>query len=513
MQSVSAAFTAEEKDRVRQITHNLLVSWKKQVVIGNRTFTIGVSSIGGNDVIGINPGALGGPGIYRYFDESDYVLGLAWERGLSMPKGGLSKALAEARLDNTSGRFTPRYMGGNSELFTAIEPRKPMIISAGFEHSGIEDSIPQFAGILTTQPKISVRNKEVSLRAADYIDYFENRFMDQTTMFTGLYTHEVLENLMTQLGMATSQYDLDLGINKIDFGIFEKGAIFSDLINDIVEAENGHFYQDETGVFRFENRQHWDSPPYDAVQKLVLTGQVIEAEGPAEDHIVNVVEVRSSPRSKQPYQLIFQLASPITVTAGTREEIFVDFDDPVINSDTRPIYVVYTANTQSDGTGSTITIVENAKDVFARSAKLIVTPSASGFITGIDIFGAPARVTAEIYYRAQDDSSVTAFEERKLLIENDYIQSASWANSYANMVLRDFAEPENLQRVTIRAIPELQMGDLISWQGRHWRIYDIKSTLDASVGFIQELTLLQRTIATYFRIGFSTIGGPDKIAP
>ena len=81
------------------------------------------------------------------------------------------------------------------------------------------------------------------------------------------------------------------------------------------------------------------------------------------------------------------------------------------------------------------------------------------------------------------------------------------------MILNDFSDPENLQVITIRAIPELQLFDLISWQGRYWRIFDIKATIDPSVGFVQELTLLQRTIKTYFRIGISTIGGDDKISP
>ncbi len=129
MQTVDAAFTAEERDKVRKIAHNLQVSWKKETTLGNRTFTIGVSLIGGNDIIGINPGAVGSPGNYRYFDESDYVTQLAWERGLHMPTGGMTMALAEATLDNTSGRFTPRYMGGISELFTSILPRRPAIIA------------------------------------------------------------------------------------------------------------------------------------------------------------------------------------------------------------------------------------------------------------------------------------------------------------------------------------------------------------------------------------------------
>ena len=57
------------------------------------------------------------------------------------------------------------------------------------------------------------------------------------------------------------------------------------------------------------------------------------------------------------------------------------------------------------------------------------------------------------------------------------------------------------------------MGDLISWQGRYWRVYDIKSKLSPEVGFIQEVSLVKRTIQSYFTIGISTVGGSDQIAP
>src|ERR1044072_3108857 len=108
MQSVSAAFTAEEHDSVRTIAQILQVSWKKFSTLTNRLFTIGTSTIGGNDLIGVTPGAVGSPGNYRYFDESAYVTQLAWKRNLNIPAGGLAKALGEAHLDNTSGRFTPQ---------------------------------------------------------------------------------------------------------------------------------------------------------------------------------------------------------------------------------------------------------------------------------------------------------------------------------------------------------------------------------------------------------------------
>lgn len=522
MQTVSAAFTAEEKDPTRRIAHNLQVSWKKFSTLGSRLFTIGVSTIGGTDVIGINPGAIGSPSNYQYFDESDYVTSLAWERGLRTPIGGLTKALAEAELDNTSGRFTPRYMGGSSELFTAILPRRPMIIQAGFEVSGVDSVVPQFAGVLTKQPRIDLREKRVQLEAADFIDFFQNRFLDQSVMFTGQRTDQVLETLFNQMGMSTSQYVLDTGINNIPFGIFEAGSKFSDVVNELVEAEAGHLYQDEEGIFRFENRQHWDSSPHNAVQKLLLTGQVISAEAPNDDHIINVVEIKSKIRSKKPEQTIFRLSSldSIQVDGSSTAQAFVSFDSPALSmttptagSDTS----FFKANTAADASGddATASVSITSVDRFANSAKITFSNSSATtvYIHELVITGRTATVDRELYHRSEDDSSLTAYEEQPFEIDNPYIQSESWANSLAQMILNDFSDPENLQRITIRAIPELQLGDLVSWQGRYWRIFDIKSQLSASTGFIQELTMLQRTISAYFRIGISTIGGTDKIAP
>jgi hypothetical protein len=522
VQSVTAAFTAEEKDTTRKIAQSFLVSWKRFLTLSSRTFTIGVSTIGGGDVIGINPGAIGSPGNYQYFDESAYVTRLAWERGFNIPLGGLSKALAEAELDNTSGRFTPRYMGGNSEIFTAILPRRPAIINAGFNYSGIDNLIPQFAGIFDKQPEFDLRNRSLRLSMADYIDFFQNRRLDDAVMFTSQRTDQVIETLFTQLGMSTAQYSLDTGINIIPFGQFDVGTKFADAIHQLVEAENAHLYQDESGIFRFENRQHWDSLPHNSVQKLVLTGQVINAQAPDLDHLVNVVEVKSKEFKKQPEQIIFRLNpfDSIFLPADTTTDVFVNFDDPVLSMVTPTssgATSYFQAFSESDGTGTDLTSNISITKVtrFAQAAKVSLrnAGASNAYLTNLVITGRVARSVGDIFTRTSADSSVTAYDERLITIDNPFIQNEDWAESYSQMVLDDFSQPENIQRITIRAIPELQLGDLISWQGRYWRVYDIKSTLDPSVGFIQELLLLQRTITTYFRIGISTIGGTDKIAP
>lgn len=523
MQSVAAGWTAEERDPVRSIAHNLQVSWKKFSTLSSRTFTIGVSSIGGNDIIGINPGAIGSPGNYKYFDESDYVMSLGWERGLNLPLGGLTKALAEATLDNTSGRFTPRHMGGVGELYTSnYLPRRPIIINAGFDFNGIDQVIPQFAGTLNYAPEIRMRDRTVKLKAADYIDFFQNKFLDQEVMFTAQRTDEVMVTLAERMGMNTAQYDFDYGINIIPFGLFEKGTRFGDIFHQLAQAENGHVFQDESGIFRFWNRQHWDSSPYTQVQRILLTGQVINAEAPNTDHLINVVEISAKIKQKQPAQTIFNLPvlTNITVPPNSSVDQFFEFQDPVLqltdptNGGANSYFV---ANSAQDETGTNLSssITVQNLGTFAKAVKYRFTNTSStqAYLTQIVLSGRVAKHTSDLYYRAQDDSSVTAYEEHPLRIDNDYIQNEDWAESLAQMLLTDYSDVEKLQKITIRAMPELQMGDLVSWQGRYWRVYNIATELDPSVGFVQELTLLQREITSYFRIGISSIGGSDRIAP
>lgn len=530
MQSVADAWSVEEVDSVRSIVANLLVSWKKHNLLTNRTFTIGVSLIGGGDIIGANPGSVGSPGQWKYFDESDYLLGLAWERSLSQPIGGLNKALAEAELDNTSGRFLPNYMGGSSELHTAILPRRPFIINAGFHFEGIDQTIPQFAGTFTKVPEINVRNKTVQVQGADNTDFFHNRYVDDEAMFTTERSDVVIEDILQSMGMATSQYELDTGLNIIKFGLFERGSKWGDHIHEIVQAENGQFYQDEEGKFRFENRQHWTNFPHFNVQRDIGTAQVLEAELPGEDHIINVVEVKGTPREVEANQIVYDReeyagGGAVKLEPGVRTDVWVNFNDPMFaidtpdrldtSSSTQTSY--YAANTNEDGSGADITanVVLAGVDKFSQAMRLVFRNdhAVAGFINKLVIWARPARRTGDVYYREAYGSSVTAYEERPYKIENPYIQESSWAQSLAGMILEAYAQPENLQKLTIRAIPELQLGDLVSWQGRNWQIFRIENLLNPSVGFVQELLLLQRTIVSYFRIGISTIGGSDKIAP
>lgn len=528
MQTTNAAFTAAEKSMSRSVAENIQISWHKQYLLANKTFTIGVSTIGGNDLIGINPGALGSPGNYKYFDESAYAMTMEWERGYNMPQGGLTMALGSATLDNTSKRFLPRYMGGNSELSTAIQLSRPVIMSAGFNINGASITIPQFSGQIYSQPQINVRDRTIQLQFADYVNYFANDYLDQATVFTGVRTDQALEGIFSQLGMTTAQYKLDTGINVIPVVFFDIGTQVSDAIGQLVEAENGQLYQDELGIFRFENRQHGLVSPGNTVQKILYTSDVIDQASPDASHLVNDVVVSGSPRAKQANAVIWQAtdfagSGSVTIAPNSTADVWITLSDPALSIDT-PVgngtpnqTSFFIANNAQDGSGTDFTnsVTVSAIAKFSTSCKITFRNSSGNtlYITNLDLWGRSAPRTGDVYYRSTLGASITAYGDQSLSISNDFIQTNDWAETYGEMILGDFGQPDQIQQITIRAKPDLQMGDLISWQGHYWRVYDIKTTVDPGQGFIQQLLIFQRTIKSYFRIGISTIGGTDIISP
>lgn len=514
MQSVEDAFSVEEAASTRNIAWALSVAWRKQFNSTTRTFTIGTSTIGGVDVIPYSDTPALSWQKYQYFDESDYATEISYERLLNLPEGGLTKALADFTLDNTSDRFTPSYLGGQGELSTAILPSRPVNISAGFHYDGADHLLPQFIGVTNKTPRIDQRARIAQFEAADFMEFLSNKYVDETSMYTSIRSDVLMANVLTSLGYTTADYDLDIGQNLINFTILESGGRFGDFLNEVAQAELGHIYQSPTGKVIFRNRTEWSNAPYNQVQRVITTAQVLNYGTDPIDHIVNVVEIRGEPRAKASSQTVFTLSSEIELLPGSDTVVNVTFDDPILSASTP----VYTANTQPDGSGTnkTANVSIKTSSVFAQSARYIFTnnlPSTTAYLTTMTIQGRPALVEYPLYYRAQDDSSVTAYEEHPLLIENDYIQSEGWAQSIAQNILNDFAEPENLQEITIRAIPELELGDLISWQGRHWRIYGIITKIDPDYGFIQDLSLFQRAMGNYFQIGVSTIQGDSVIAP
>lgn len=515
MLSVPTDYATASAQTVRRPTAKALISWDRQFDNTIDIFTIGVSTIGGSDIIGGTPDVILYWDQFVYTDETDYLMSLEIEREQTEPIFSVSRSMLDTTLDNTSNRFTP---GGGSAIDDYILPRRPIRAYLGFY--GVSYTAQTFVGEVVEYPEISTERRTVSLHARDFMERIWNYPLEETQMYVDKRSDELILLLLQQFGLTEDQTNLDVGLNVIGFAYFEKGDKLGPIIQKICEAELAWFYLDEDGVVVFENRTGWLSrttPVLDITDSIVFSEKI-----PSKSNIINVAEIHAKPREVRAEQPVWSLDSHIELPSG-ETTVFVDYDDPMY-SVTDPTAggatSVFQITAASDGTGQDYSSqVSLSWTDFAKSSKAVFTNNLgfTVYLTRLDIWGQPAKVIGKdeegIYFRYQDDTSVAAYDEQPARIENDFIQDAAFAETIATILVEDRKNPGNYREVTIQGRPQLQVGDLVSRNGIDYNIQRIRCRLTQSEGLIQELTLVQRTIQPYFRIGISTIGGDDIIAP
>lgn len=521
MQSVSTDFTRRTDAGIRPLSWRSLISFQKQFSSGVTFFTIGTSLIGGADIIKGDNSVVQEWDKYRYEDFSGRVLSIEYTRESEQPTSPITLSIATIVLDNHDDYFSP--LNTASPIFGHVKPQRPIKLYIGFKG----EDIPVFVGVTQGLPVVDQKGKTVTIQCVDFLNSIINTPLDNEVMYENQRTDQIISSLLVTAGLIASQFVLDTGSVIIPFAYFKKGSKLGDALREITEAELGTLYMDEAGVIRFENRTNWST-------KSVVWGldrsNVLDITAPTEDKIINVVEVYSNAREVQANQKLWELDNPKEIPANSTLDIFADFKDdygalPVTSVDT-PLYItsattsLYATNENREGTGSTyqanISVVGTR---FSTTYKMTFTNTASVpvFITQLELFARPAKVMSQIYTRKADSASIASYDERPAFkIENDYIQDEGSANSISQIVLSDRAELDDQRVMTIKGVPQLQVGDVVRYTelglNQTYFVTRINGILNSS-GYRQRINVSKRTIRSYFRIGISTIGGTDQIAP
>lgn len=524
MQSVSDQFTTRTQQVMRPITWKVLVSFEKDFDDNIDFFTIGGSSIGGTDFIKGDGSVIQEWDKYDYVDYSDRVLSVEVDRQQMPPNNPISLATATVVLDNHDDLFTPGA-GGALEAF--LLSRRPIRINMGFGG----ETIPKFVGITDSKPQIDERSKTVKLTAIDFMQAIMNITLDEEVMFVDYRTDQAISALLQTGGLATNQFNLDTGTVIIPFIYFKKGSKLGDGLKDIAEAELGNVSMLENGQIRFVNRNNWsnNASVWDFDKENVLEKSTIQS-----DSVINVVEVFSRARDVQAKQKLWEAPSPIELPAGVQTEIFIDFKDdygalPVTSADD-PDYItgattsLYATNELQDGSGDTLDTQVSlvSSDLFSTAMKLVFNNDGPKdvYLTQLEIYATPAKVVNDIYVRVTDSASIgvqDGYEEHPIKIENDLIQDKVAANSIGAIIINDRAEDDDRQQLLVKAVPQLQLGDVITYSdeniaGETYYVTRVNDIINLS-GYRQLLQVSKRTIHDYFGIATSSIGGSDEIAP
>lgn len=505
MQTTSTRFAQLASGNVRPLSWAFRASFDKQFDPATTFFTLDESILDGPDLLApSDANVVQEWDKYLYADYSSRIKQVEWSREQNFPYS-VNLAICDLVLNNYDGYFT---RGNNSPIDQYLLPSRPVRVLAGFNG----ENIPQFVGLTEKSPEVERTTGLARLHAQDFLSYLFSKPLDKAISYENIRTDEALSELFQMFGLTPSQYVLDVGFNTINFLYFEKDTTLGDACRELMEAEMGSLYMDENGVIRFKNRlNHNNSPVY-----YFNNSNIVDYKVSDEDTIINVVEIKSEVRAVQPTQAVLTIASPIPIMGTVDTEVFFDFEDPVVELE--PI-TGYTANAAEDGSGADLTgnisVVDT--DLFSTSAKVTFANSSAtpAYITNLIIYGKPATVIKKIALRVQDDDSVAAFDERPILIENNYIQDNSAANSVALSILNYYKNYSNTIEFEVKGTYALQLGDNIHVGidniDQVYTITKITNTLDGKFRQIIKGTVFN--IPTFFVLDQSILDGPDVLAP
>lgn len=502
MQTSSSQFNALASGDVRPLSWSFRASFDKQFDDDVTFFTLDTSLLDGIDIL-----APTGDNVvtewdkYEYTNYDDRIISMEWQRERLVPFS-VTQAFADVTLNNYDSYFT---RGSTSPIDQYLLPRRPVRILAGFNG----ENLPQFVGLSTTVPVVDRNARQASMHCLDFLSFLFEKSIDETVMYEDLKTDAILDNLFQILGLIPSQYVLDEAFNEVAFFYVEKGQKFGEIVKKLMEAELGSLYMDELGVIQFRNRLREVTAP----AMVLNSDNIIDYQIQAEDNIINVVEVKADVREVQDRQVIFTLSEKPIIMSTT--SLFFQFQDPVTSMDDVEFF---TANSLEDGTGTDLTgnITVTDIDLFSTSVKVTFSNSgADAFLTSLTLYGTPAKVTRSIYLKVQDDSSIEQFEERPLLIENEYIQSNDSANSLALSVLNYYKDYANTIELTIQGNYALQLGDEVSVNvdniNASYKVSKIVNILSGA-NFTQRIIGRIYNIPDFFILDESLLNGMDVLA-
>lgn len=527
MIQTSTTFASIANGTIRPLAQKTLISFTKQRNQSLSWFTLDQSVLDGSDILASNTDdAIQLWDAYDWSAYTDDVIKLDWSRSVQFPYN-VQSATCDVTMNNTHQRYT--YENSDSPLYGYILPKRPIRTYAGFKKSGTAEVIPIFVGLTQGMPTYSdSNNSTATFTALDFLSEIGNMQLSSTIMMRDVRTDEAIDAVLQAFGMDASMYSLDKGLNVIPFLDLESGENAGQVLQKLVQAENGALWLNENGIIRFAPRVA------DLGKTAVMTfdeQNIVSISPSRTDGIINRVKIESNIRKIQDFQPIFTLTNEkgyesipsedsYRISANGNVIIWASFEDPVWTANT-PVF--NGANDDSsftavDLSGDAVTSnMSISTDLFSNSMKITITNSNNYpvSVSYVQIWGEPAKIVDTIKYDAYDTDSVDEFGEMVLEInDNDYFGSYNNANDYAEYILKQRASYSPIMTLKVKGSPALQLGDIIQVNDKFvgtYKVIGIKSAMSGSDGLSIELTVEHFDLLTPFILDESELDGTDVL--
>lgn len=493
--AIWTAFNNVTTAYARQLAWTLRIAWTRNSSVTNYA-SIGSSVIDGLDIVQGTVTSITSLDSYHYFEETERLIRFEFDRSIIEPQSGITKCVADFILENTDGRFTPNQ---NGTIGTSILPNRPLQMYFGFIVNSTQKTVPLFKG-LTRQPRLNNSDKTVSIQAIDIITFLDELKLAATT-YEDQRSDELIEAILIEAGLDSSQYVLDTGLNTIGFSYFDSTTSAGERIRKIVEAEEGIFFQDEDGVLHFETRTHVQTAPQNISVWDLDPDDITLWEEEEATRIINKAIIRGSSRVISTTQIVASSSVELQIAANSSRTIWLDYDDPVSSITTPVATTDFTAFSATEGGGSNVTTsVSITATNFVNKVKLVITNStaAIAYVNFLQVRGTPALVQNSFEEEYEDTDSIAKFEERVIEIDNDFIDDADHAQSIARLLVFKFALPKKQIKLTVQGVPQIQLKDRVRVKDprlltySEWRVMRIQGQLGqglfSQILYLREIT-------------------------
>lgn len=514
MQTTSSQFDTLSTAPVRPISYAMRVAWERTFDDTKKFFVLDESLLDGGDMLApSDDNPVQEWDYYTYTNMTDRLVSYETSRSIKFPYS-VSSAIASFRLENTDDMMTP---GSGAYLADYMLPSRPIRMFAGFNG----ENLPQFVGLTDGMPTIEHKNKEVSFNATDFLSRIMKLKTPAVIAMQNVRTDEVLDYLFQAAGLTPSQYSLAKGRNEIKFVYFDKDTDIGDIILDLMQAEMGNLFMDESGIIRFVPRiQANQSAAYTLDDSNIVDISVTDSNG-----IINVVDITASIREVQVKQPLWTLSDSYSddwvVPASSSKTMWANLDDPALTTTTPTVGTAVSDSyiMATDLTGASVGAVTITSDYLFTNSYQFTVANANAYpirVSEAEIWGEPAKIVDVINYEKRDTDSVDKYEEQKLSIENNYLQSVGACDSLALTILDSYSEYAGDIEITIKGTPSLQLNDVLEvTKDTFTGDYKVKSITNTIIAgqFRQKILATKYTPHSWFTLEESLLDGTDVLTP
>lgn len=453
MQSISGIFNGLSKKSIRRPVVSTRIGWRRIKDDGVDFAVVGTSVVGGTDIVQGEFTAITQSDLFEYFEEDDRLISVSTDQELVEPLGGVFYGRSNVLLSNTDKRYTEGY---DPTIGNYITRNRPVKVFMGFKDDN--DSVQQLPILYGLTKDIEYQNKDktVKLPIYDYLSHIDD-FKLSAQRFISKRTDEIIQSILEEIGFVPEQFALDTGLNTIGFVWIGKDETAGTIIRKLCQSEGAYFFQDELGRIVFMNREN----AINTDRLIIDKSDMVEYEENMSGKVYNAVTIKSYPRVVLAEQDIYVADNAIEVPTGV-SSFFVTLTDPLGSLSTPISNTNWVANSARDGSGTdeTADVAITFTD-FVDTVKVNVnnTSGAVAYLTTFIIEGEPAVVEKVIEETAEDLTSQEEFGYLPLVVENDWITSATYASDLADSVILNYSPNNRETKISMPALPQLQLGD------------------------------------------------------